>query len=103
MSISGAFSIRYNMIGGSAKGAFIDANKFKESDLNFYISVKVVNQTVNFKDALVFNDVPCRNKDNFPKIFGDSFISGFIEGGEFNALVSMKVLNKESKTALAAE
>jgi hypothetical protein len=28
---------------------------------------------------------------------------GFLEGGEFNALVSMKVLNKDKKTEIEAE
>jgi hypothetical protein len=57
-----------------------NANCIKISDLNFYISVKVVNQTINFKDALVFN--PCRSVDaeNFREVYGDSYISGFIEG-----------------------
>ena len=34
---------------------------------------------------------------DFLKVFGDSFVSGFLEGGEFNAVVSMKVLNEEKK------
>jgi hypothetical protein len=53
MCISGSLSIKAGKIGGSGKGSFVDSDKFKESDLNFYISVKVVNQTVNSKDALV--------------------------------------------------
>ena len=32
-----------------------------------------------------------------------SFISGFLEGGEFNALVSMKVRNKAKRTDIRAE
>jgi len=73
-----------------------------DSDLNFYISVKVINQTINHVDSLKFNPVanhPIESMEeaNFRKMFGDSFISGFIEGGEFNAVVSMKILNKEKK------
>lgn len=30
-------------------------------------------------------------------------VLGFMEGGEFNALVSMKVLNKEQTTKIKAE
>ena len=63
----------------------------------------MVNQTINFKDALEYNPVRSVNKDNFREIFGDSFISGFQEGGEFNALVSMKILNKAKKTDIQAE
>ena len=73
-----------------------------ESDLNFYISVKVINQTMNEKDRLTFKPLT-NNKslksDEFMKVFGDSFISGFLEGGEFNAIVSMKVLNEEKKVS----
>ncbi|KAF2743081.1 hypothetical protein M011DRAFT_529339 [Sporormia fimetaria CBS 119925] len=103
MSVSGSLSIKAGKIGGSGKGSFVDSDKFKESDLNFFISVKVVNQTINFKDALVFNPLRSVTKDNFRDIYGDSFISGFIEGGEFNALVSMKILNKAKKTDIQAE
>jgi hypothetical protein len=103
MSVSGSLSIKAGKIGGSGKGSFVDSDKFKESDLNFYISVKVVNQTVNFKDALVFNPLRSVDKDNFREVYGDSFVSGFLEGGEFNALVSMKILNKAKKTDIQAE
>ncbi|CAK4024480.1 Hypothetical predicted protein [Lecanosticta acicola] len=102
MNISGSLSIKAGKFGGSGKGAFIDSDKFKEADLNFYISVKVINQTINFKDALVFNKLRSVNKDNFNQVFGDGFISGFQEGGEFNALVSMKILNKAKKTDIQA-
>ncbi|KAL9115746.1 MAG: hypothetical protein Q9227_000114 [Pyrenula ochraceoflavens] len=103
MSVSGSLSIKAGKIGGSGKGSFVDSDKFKESDLNFYISVKVVNQTINFKDALVYNTLRSVDKDNFREVYGDSFISGFVEGGEFNALVSMKILNKAKKTDIQAE
>ena len=103
MHIAGSLSIKAGKIGGSGRGSFIDSDKFKSSDLNFYISVKVVNQTINFKDALKFNSVRSVTKDNFREVFGDGFISGFQEGGEFNALVSMKVLNKAKKSDIQAE
>lgn len=103
MSVSGSLSIKAGKIGGSGKGSFVDSDKFKESDLNFYISVKVINQTINFKDALVYNPLRSVDKDNFREVYGDSFISGFLEGGEFNALVSMKILNKAKKTDIQAE
>jgi hypothetical protein len=103
MSVSASLSIKAGKVGGSGKGSFVDSDKFKESDLNFYISVKVVNQTINFKDPLVYNPLRSVNKDNFREIYGDSFISGFVEGGEFNALVSMKILNKAKKSDIQAE
>lgn len=103
MSVSGSLSIKAGKIGGSGRGSFVDSDKFKESDLNFYISVKVVNQTLNFKDALVYNPLRSVQAANFQEVYGDSFISGFLEGGEFNALVSMKILNKAKLTDIKAE
>lgn len=105
MCISGALTVKMAKIGGSGRGSFVDSDKFKESDLTFYISVKVVNQTVNFKDALEFNKLRSVdiNSDDFNKVYGDSFISGFVEGGEFNAVVSMKVHNRAKLLDIKAE
>ena len=105
MNISGSLSIKYGAVGGSGRGAFIDSDKFRDSDLKFYISVKVVNQSINYRDALVYNPVLSvgDDVDRFNKVFGDSFISGFLEGGEFNAVVCMKVLNKAKLTDIRAE
>ncbi|OAA32843.1 hypothetical protein AAL_00308 [Moelleriella libera RCEF 2490] len=47
MKISGSLSFKYGAIGGSKKGFFIDSDKFKESDLNFFVTVKVINQSIN--------------------------------------------------------
>ena len=79
MCVSGSLSIKAAKVGGSGKGSFVDSDKFssKESDLNFYISVKVINETVNFKDALVYNPLGNVDGKNFRKVYGDSFISGF--------------------------
>lgn len=103
MNITGALSIKAAIFGGSGRGAYIDTNKFEQSDLNFYISVKVINQSVNFKDALKYQPLDSVDKSNFVDVFGDTFISGFLEGGEFNALVSMKILNSAKKNVIAAE
>lgn len=103
MSITGALSIKASMFGGSGRGAFLDTNKFEQSDLNFYISVKVINQSINFKDALKYQPIDSVDESKFAEVYGDTFISGFLEGGEFNALVSMKILNKAKKEVIAAE
>ncbi|KAJ4024669.1 hypothetical protein NW766_000909 [Fusarium irregulare] len=103
MNISGSLSIKYGSIGGKGKGSFVDSDKFKESDLNFFISVKVINQSINIKDALVFQGLPSVDDTNFRSVFGDCYIAGFLEGGEFNALVSMKVVNKAKSMSIKAE
>lgn len=106
MRLSAALSIKAGKFGGSGRGSFFTSEEFNESDLRFYISVKVTNQSINFKDALQYNPVPGLNPqeaDEFTKIFGDSFISGFVEGGEFNALVLMKIKNEAKLQDIKAE
>ncbi|KAM0364521.1 hypothetical protein ACHAPK_010555 [Fusarium culmorum] len=103
MNISGSLSIKYGSIGGAGKGSFVDSDKFKESGLNFFISVKVINQSINIKDALVFQGLPSVDQANFRSVFGDCYIAGFLEGGEFNTLVSMKVVNKAKAMSTKAD
>lgn len=100
MNISGSLSIKANGIGGSGGGSFVDTNKFKDSDLNFFIQVKVINQRVVPRDNLKFQ--PLKNVKDFTSVFGDCFISGFLEGGEFNALVTIKIKNKEKLNEIKA-
>ncbi|CAF3497209.1 unnamed protein product [Fusarium graminearum] len=84
MNISGSLSIKYGAIGGSGKGSFIDSDKFKESDLNFFISVKVINQSINIKDALIFQALPSVDDTNFVDVFGDCFISAKVKVAKNN-------------------
>lgn len=61
------------------------------------MQVKVVNQHLIPEDLSRFNsiaNVSATDRGRFTEIYGDSFISGFLEGGEFNALLSVKVADK---------
>lgn len=79
----------------------------KESDINYFVRVKVVNQTLIAPDLTRFNTLPHNTVTGarFTDIYGDAFISGFVYGGEFNALMSVKLKDKrkmsEIKGALA--
>lgn len=44
MNISGSLSIKTATIGGKANGQYVDSDKFKSSDINFHLQVKVTNQ-----------------------------------------------------------
>ncbi|KAK0558177.1 hypothetical protein OC861_006967, partial [Tilletia horrida] len=103
MGVSAALSVKKGSVGGAGRASFIKTDKFEKNDLNYYISVKVVNQSINFKDALEFNKLDNVSDEDFRKVFGDCFISGFLEGGELNALVSMKILNKAKFEDVKAE
>ncbi|KAE8221640.1 hypothetical protein CF319_g5032 [Tilletia indica] len=106
MSASAALAIKTGSFGGSGSGAFIDTDKFHSSDIKLYLSCKVINQSVNFKDSLEYNPIRSvseANQELFTKVFGDSFISGFLEGGELNAVVLIKILNDVKRKDIMAE
>ncbi|KAK6536933.1 hypothetical protein TWF281_001140 [Arthrobotrys megalospora] len=94
MNISAARTIKRGRIDGLGGDSFIDVEKFKQADLNFYIRVRVTNQKIDVRDALQFNPEWIIVEHEFTECFGDTFISGFIDGGEFNALLSIRALNK---------
>ena len=94
MNISGSLAIKCGTILGSDLGAFVDTNRFRESDMNFLLQVKVVNQTRTLEESYEFQRLDNVPSSKFTDVFGDCFISGFLEGGEFNALISIKVLDK---------
>ncbi|KAJ5946379.1 hypothetical protein N7454_003218 [Penicillium verhagenii] len=107
MNISGSLSIKTATIGGKANGSYVDSDKFKSSDINFHLQVKVTNQVVEPGNYCIFNKIPNIAKERFNEIYGDSFISGWESGGELNAIISMKIADKskvfEIKAHLEAE
>lgn len=107
MNVSGSLSIRYGEISGGGGGSYINAHTFQSSDVNFLITVKVLNQTINTKDQLMFwplekEDASTMKADRFTKVYGDSFISGFQEGGIFTALVSIRTMDDSDKLTIKA-
>lgn len=105
LAVSASLSIKAGTVAGGGRGSFIDVDKFLDADLNYYLSVKVTNQSINFKDPLEFNPLPLNagiNSTNFLQTYGDCFINGFQEGGEFNAIVSMKILNQAKSLDIQA-
>ena len=65
-----------------------------DSQLNYVVSVKVNNGSAVDPEDMVFQPIDGLPKDKFTEVYGDSFISGFLEGGEFNAVISIKVSDK---------
>ena len=102
LGISSYSSIKEGAIRGSANSCIVDTNRFKQSDINYLFQVKVTNQTKMTRDVLRFNPLDNLHASRFTKIFGDTFISGFVEGGELNAVISVRVLDK-SKLALVKD
>ncbi|KAI1268736.1 hypothetical protein F5Y18DRAFT_439342 [Xylariaceae sp. FL1019] len=91
LNISAAMSIKYdNKIDGTGQGDFVNSDKLKESTISFLISVRVVNQTLNDTRLTKFCPIDGIGPGDFTEVFGDCFISGYQDGGEFNALISIK-------------
>ncbi|KAL2352368.1 hypothetical protein BJ546DRAFT_1064113 [Cryomyces antarcticus] len=97
LNISASTSIKYGTIHGNASAAFVNENKVLESQLNYVVSVKVNNEVKKADEQLMsFNPIKDMLPQDFTKIYGDCFISGFLEGGEFNAVISIKVNDSSS-------
>ncbi|KAI0142771.1 hypothetical protein GGR57DRAFT_508607 [Xylariaceae sp. FL1272] len=91
LNISAAMSIKYdNKIDGTGQGDFVNSDKLKESTISFLISVRVVNQTLSDTSLTKFCPIDGIGPGDFTEVFGDCFISGYQDGGEFNALISIK-------------
>ena len=96
LNISTSMSIKYGTIHGNGNASFVNENKVLDSELNYVVSVMVNNDAHAAIEEMRFQDIPGLPLDRFTEVYGDSFISGFIEGGEFNAIISIK-LNDKSK------
>jgi hypothetical protein len=96
LNISTSMSIKYGTIHGNGNASFVNENKVLDSELNYVVSVIVNNDERAARDELEFQQIPELPLERFTEVYGDSFISGFTEGGEFNAVISIK-LNDKSK------
>ena len=70
MNISGSLSIQTAQIGGKANGSYLDSDKFKSSDINFYLQVKVTNQIHKPPEYNVFNKCSGVDASSFPEVYG---------------------------------
>ncbi|CVL08477.1 uncharacterized protein FPRN_13219 [Fusarium proliferatum] len=105
MNISAASSIKVGTIEVSGNSVSVDEAKFAASDMNAVISVKVINQITTAVQNPTFLplDKPAKiSSERFFKIYGDSYISGFMEGGDLHGIVSMKVLDSSNKSKVEA-
>lgn len=72
MNVSASLSIKIGTIGGAVSGTYIDSDKFKSSDLNFFIQVKVTNQTHMARDYTQFQKLKNFPTTRFNEIYGVS-------------------------------
>lgn len=63
----------------------------------------MINQTVTDNALTEFAPIDNLPAEKFTEVYGDTFISGFQEGGEFNAVISIKVKDKNQVENIKAE
>ncbi|KAJ4050923.1 hypothetical protein NW756_003930 [Fusarium oxysporum] len=98
MNVSYPHSIKKGSVTVSGSNSAIDEATFKSADINIIVTVKVTNQTTMIKNNARF--VPMKGIDPssqaFNEAYGDSYISGFIKGGEFTGIISVKVIDRNN-------
>ena len=77
MNISASISIKGAWGSGAASGKYIDTDKFKESDLNFFIQVKVTNQDHMPVQYKYFNHIETILPSQFTEVYGVRSVNGF--------------------------
>ena len=63
----------------------------------------MVNQKLVAEDVNQFNPIKNAKAMDFNKLYGDSFISGFIEGGQFNAVISVKLADQDKTESIKGQ
>lgn len=96
MNLSYCSSIKKGTVEVSGSTTTVNENSFKSSDLNAVISVKVTNQTIMTDGDANFQPMTDMQAGSaaFNQTYGDSYISGFVTGGEFTGIVSIKVIDR---------
>jgi hypothetical protein len=95
LNISASMSIKYGTIHGNGNASFVNENKVLDSQLNYVVSVQVNNNTYQTSvDEMEFQPIDNIPATQFSEVYGDSFISGFVEGGVFSAIISIDVHDK---------
>ncbi|KIP02677.1 hypothetical protein PHLGIDRAFT_47610, partial [Phlebiopsis gigantea 11061_1 CR5-6] len=95
LNVSAPRQIKGNATSSSG-GLVINFEKFHKSDVNFFIHVSVINRHLIAPGLTEFSPIEATSPSDFTRVYGDTFISGFTEGGEFSALVSIKLEDDRS-------
>ena len=78
----------------TANSAMIHESAIHDAQLNYMVSVKVTNESRPEQEEMEFQPVEGIPPDRFTHVYGDCFISDFLEGGDFQAVISIKVNDK---------
>jgi hypothetical protein len=105
LQFTAAFAIKFDQLKINGGGSYMNTNRIKDSDISIVVSVKVVNQAMcNLSHQNPTHPQRQRSQTAATaRDFGDSFISGWQEGGEFLAVVSIKAKNRDEAQNIAAK
>ncbi|KAF2137031.1 uncharacterized protein K452DRAFT_302311 [Aplosporella prunicola CBS 121167] len=102
LNITGAAAIRSGSIRHPLYPPFVDLDQFQAADANYFVHVKSTKPSTPPKGPFVFvNHIRVDDK-NFVRVYGDCFISGFLEGTEYKMLVSVTSLSNDKRDAVRA-
>lgn len=98
LNLSFSSSIKKGTVELSGSSTTINENSFKSSDINAVVSVKVTNQVTTVDEYAEYEamDSAPPGTAAFDEAYGDSYISGFITGGEFTGIISIKVIDRSN-------
>ncbi|KAL6362826.1 hypothetical protein LRP88_04137 [Fusarium phalaenopsidis] len=98
MDIKGSLAIKLDAIGGGAKAQanYLNVENVKKSDSTYHLQVTVVNQRLVGENVTEFMPIKDVQPNQFQDVYGDCFISGFLEGGVFDALVLIELEDKNN-------
>lgn len=91
-------------LGGGAGGGgnYLSSTALSKSDATYKVTVKVTNQKLIADDMTEFSPIPNVPASMFNEVYGDTFISGFIQGGVFNGLVMKELADTTKKKEMGA-
>lgn len=85
----------------SGQASFVDSTDIKKADIKYLIHVKVINQRLVADNMTEFCPIDHIEPGQFTDVYGDCFISGFVEGGEFDALITITTEDTLKKNSLS--
>ncbi|KAH0174052.1 hypothetical protein KCU67_g971, partial [Aureobasidium melanogenum] len=104
LDISGALSVNVDAIGSvKVAGHYVDDKALKESDATYDITVNVTNQRLEAPQITQFAPIANVDASRFQEVYGDCFISGFLEGGVFHAIVACKKVDDKASSDMGGD
>ncbi|KAJ4214942.1 hypothetical protein NW759_009966 [Fusarium solani] len=100
LDINATFTVKFGKGSVEGSGDFLNVSKIKNADLTYMVSCKVINQITTDQSLTKFSPIQGLKAADFPRVYGDSFISGFQEGGEFTSIISIRAKDRSQANTL---